>query len=292
MLEEALRFFYTRTYAAVRRPEGKPLLFNVHMAALADFLLAPKLLECATSACLQNLKANMSISEATKVIPFVFEGNRSSDRQLKARLISICVGNSFAESVKLIEPASEGLGPGQSMFMPWYLDSFTLWNAEAEGTISAPPAKKQKMSEEATAFKAHLPKAQGPTKSQMVAQVLGVLFNEEPVAFTTEVVGRRTQRVLERQLESSISEREKLEEQLAEEGASRMIAAEQATREIKKMRTTANTNLYKFADSLLKCRNIDCRSTSLIMEKTAEGRVKGFKCAHCNTMHYVSYYRL
>ena len=85
LIEQALRFFYAKTYNAVQTPEKEKLLFDTRMFCLADFFVAPKLqLAALQEATIRLNWSEVTIEEYAQVAELVFGGKRANDTRLRA----------------------------------------------------------------------------------------------------------------------------------------------------------------------------------------------------------------
>jgi hypothetical protein len=289
LLEQALRFFYSRTYNAVQHPKEQRLYFNFRMVSLADSIMAYKLREAALAHCWEQMTHEPAdVEEMAKVVPLVFEEKRSDDSEMRTKLVTYCVRH-CSKLFALIDEASDGdVGSGALRAA-----TTTIMNPFSSPTTNAnrdqsqqPPKKRRKVS-----IRDGSP--DGPenmddvVRAQQVAlrranvqSIYDILEAEEPVALAIAESEVDNMRVLREQLASSISERTVLEEKLVE-ATTKLESVEEAKSkdEIEAARVLQLIRKHTI------CRNDNCRRTTFAIDMKQNGSVAGLRCVSCNAKH-------
>ncbi|KPI38332.1 uncharacterized protein AB675_12070 [Cyphellophora attinorum] len=289
LLEQALRFFYARTYDAVQQPKTQTLYFNFRMASLADSIMAYKLREAALAYCWERLAHDLiSVEEMAKVVPLVFEDKRADDCEMRTKLINYCVHHRDRLFSMVDEASDAGVDSGDlRATTTTTMNPFSRAAPDANRDQSQhPPKKRRKVStRDGSPDGVHI--TDDIVRAQEVAlrranvqSIYDILEQEEPVALAIAQSEAENMRVLREQLASSISERTVLEEKLIV-ATTKLESVKEATSkdEIEAARVLRLIRKHTI------CRNDNCRRTAFAIDMKQDGSIAGLRCVSCNAKH-------
>lgn len=269
ILEQALRFFYARSWDAVQQPQEEALLFNIKLYVFGDAYLANELKAQAFKKCQSLLVDNINLEELADAVDLVFSNTKGTDQDLRAEILQFCANK--PEILDIMQEHQHDSRPSKSVANDILLadESSSIATTTSSSSILVSTNKSpNKHPSKLQRRKANANK-EAQRKQELLADLVARLEMEEPVAWHLQAQFVAASQKHAQHMQQSIDERATLEQKIRQLQADKDEAGR--------------------ASLLLKshtcCRNKACGVELTSYEYSKAGHVIAVRCQECNCKH-------